>query len=60
MKDFIIYFVWLIGSFGLIITSAVMAFKGVDGWGWFLVAGFLLAVSFSYEGHDKEQKEVKR
>jgi hypothetical protein len=53
MKDIIIYSLWLIGSFGLIITSALMAFKGVAGWGWFLFVGIILVSAFSYEGNDK-------
>lgn len=59
MKDTIVYAIWLIGSFGLIITSAAMAVKGVQGWGWFLFVGVLLAGSFSYSGNDKNKKEDK-
>jgi hypothetical protein len=57
MKDIIIYSIWLIGSFGLIITAAVMAIKGVYGWGWFLFAGILLATSFSYGENDNQNKK---
>lgn len=27
----------------LIVISIIMAFAGIDGWGWFLLAGILLS-----------------
>lgn len=57
MRGTIIFALWLIGVFGPIITSAVMAIKGVEGWGWFLFVGVLLASGFSYNENDKNKKE---
>jgi hypothetical protein len=37
--------------------AAYMAIKGIDGWGWFLVVGVLLAAGLSYSDNDKEEKE---
>jgi len=54
MKDIIIYSIWLLGAFGLVILAAIMAFKGIDGWGWFLFVGVLCLWGFSY-ADDKTQ-----
>lgn len=49
--------IYLLGGFSLIILAAIMACKGVGGWGWFLIVGFLIVGSFSYGDKEKEDKK---
>jgi hypothetical protein len=61
MKDIVIYTIWLLCSFSLIAVSAAMAIKGVSGWGWFLFAGIMFLMRFSYgdkKNTEDKQKEV--
>ena len=37
------YFLYQIVPIAAIISSAILALKGIDGWGWFLAVGFLLS-----------------
>ncbi|ETX95042.1 hypothetical protein L453_09584, partial [Escherichia coli BIDMC 19B] len=37
------YFLYQIVPIAAIISAAILALKGINGWGWFLTVGFLLA-----------------
>jgi hypothetical protein len=45
------YFLYQIVPIAAIISAAILAFKGVDGWGWFLVVGFLLSGADTVKTH---------
>lgn len=41
----------------MLVTSVALAILGKDGWGWFLVAGFLMLPSTTRESHNRQEVE---
>lgn len=55
MKEDTIFIIFLVGTFGVVFGSIIMAVKGVDGWGWFLFVAVLLFASIKYKNTDNKK-----
>lgn len=56
---YLIIIVWLLLVMVALLTSGYLCYKGINGWGWFLFAGIILAAGFTYSEKDGEEQETK-
>ena len=60
MRTTIIWIAYLFAGLGTIFAAAFMGYNNKDGWGWFLVVGFLIFASISISSDKKYTAEDLR